>query len=327
MDLISIIVPFYNVANYIDTCIESIINQTYKNLEIIIINDGSQDGSARIVESHASSDNRIKYIEQENQGLSEARNVGVQNSTGKYIIFVDSDDELALDHVEFLHKLITTHDVGIACCREMVVKEDKSQHNYCLETEDKLYDNLEELLHDLFLYKTPTNTAWCKIFKRELVEKIPFKKGIIYEDLDIMYKLYKEAGRVYCSPQTKYYYNVRNNSIMNANFNDKKWSLFTTIEEIKKFIINNNMNILDDYGYFCTKTLLDIYKNISFSDYKNKKAALKKAKELLLEFEQNARNSNRMEKREKILMSLIKCPNFIYKFFIMLYAKIRRSEC
>ena len=111
---ITVIVPVYNVEHYLEKCLDSLINQTYKNLEIIVINDGSTDNSGEICQEYAQKDNRIVYIEKENGGLSDARNVGLDKMTGSYVTFIDSDDWVELDYVEILYKKIIEYQADIA---------------------------------------------------------------------------------------------------------------------------------------------------------------------------------------------------------------------
>ena len=125
-DLISIVIPVYNVENYLNRCIESIISQTYENIEIILINDGSKDNSLLICKEYKNKDKRIKVIDKKNEGVSIARNIGVEKSSGKYVIFVDSDDWIEKTFVENLHKKISEYNVDI-CIGGCINYSDKNQ--------------------------------------------------------------------------------------------------------------------------------------------------------------------------------------------------------
>ena len=120
-DLISIVVPIYNVEKYLEKCINSIIIQTYKNIEIILVNDGSTDSSGKICDIYLKIDKRIKVVHKKNGGLSDARNVGIENAKGKYIAFIDSDDFLDSDFIEILYNLIIEYNADVSCCKCNVI--------------------------------------------------------------------------------------------------------------------------------------------------------------------------------------------------------------
>ena len=125
IDLISIIIPVYNVEQYLSRCIDSVINQTYKNLEIILIDDGSTDDSGEICDEYALKDNRIKVMHKQNGGVSSARNEGLDISKGNYIGFIDSDDFIEKDMYEFLYDLLTKNNCDISCCNKFIFKDNK----------------------------------------------------------------------------------------------------------------------------------------------------------------------------------------------------------
>ena len=127
-ELISVIIPVYNVEKYIRFCLDSVINQTYKNLEIIIVDDGTKDSSGEIAEEYARKDSRIKVVHKENGGLSDARNVGLDIATGKYIAFLDSDDVISLDFYEYLYRLIKENDYDIAECEFLRISSDEIEN-------------------------------------------------------------------------------------------------------------------------------------------------------------------------------------------------------
>ena len=142
---ITVIVPVYNVENYLNKCLDSLINQTYKNLEIIVINDGSIDNSGEICQEYAQKDNRIVYIEKENGGQSEARNMGLDRMTGSYVAFVDSDDWVELDYVEILYKKITEYQADIAVGNYYSFNESEGMYYFHIFGDsyyEKVYDNV-----------------------------------------------------------------------------------------------------------------------------------------------------------------------------------------
>ena len=175
---ISVIVPVYNVEKYIRQCLESIINQTYKNLEIIIVNDGTRDNSMKIVEEYLS-DERIKVINKENGGLASARNRGIEEVTGEYISFVDSDDYLKTSMYEILIKNLSNEDIVVFNYARVDDKTNKIQREKYLDT--SFLDNIS--IEKKYLYSELENVCWNKLYKTEYIRKNKFKfLEILYED-------------------------------------------------------------------------------------------------------------------------------------------------
>ena len=177
--IISVIVPFYNVEEYLEECLESIRNQTYTNIEVILVNDGSTDGSKEICERFCEQDIRFKLVTQENQGASVARNRGVKESIGEYIMFVDSDDVIKDNIVEVLFSYMKS-DVDIVECESTRCKEELLENtpvNIIFEGEST------EAIIKSIEYKEVKYCPFTKLYRRELIEKVPFLEGVIYEDV------------------------------------------------------------------------------------------------------------------------------------------------
>ncbi len=213
--VISVIVPVYNVEKYLNLCVNSILNQSYKNLEIILVDDGSPDNCPKICDEYEKLDPRIKVIHKENGGLSDARNAGIEVATGEYIGFVDSDDYIAPDMYDSLYKIITENDCDMAVCRAVIVGEGEAA----------IYEDSREIcvldskvaLRQMICNRLFTVNAWNKLYKRDLFREIRFPKGLLYEDLATTYKLIMLSNRVAYSPMKKYAYLQRQGSIMNVS--------------------------------------------------------------------------------------------------------------
>ena len=216
---ITVIVPVYNVENYLNKCLDSLINQTYKNLEIIVINDGSTDNSGEICQEYAQKDNRIIYVEQENGGLSDARNAGLERMTGSYVTFVDSDDWVEPNYVEVLHNKLIGYQADIAIGNYYSYNEDEAMYYFHVNSEsyyEKLYDNISifENLYDAKQMKSfSLISAWGKLYKAELFDYIRFDKGKLGEDGYINQKLYLLVQKVIYINQGLYAYRQRSGSI------------------------------------------------------------------------------------------------------------------
>ncbi len=258
-DLISVIVPVYNVEAYLRKCIESILKQTYSNLEVILINDGSKDKCGEICEEYRKKDKRIKVIHKVNEGLSEARNTGIINATGKYITFVDSDDYIDDCYVELLYKTIILYGADISIASHRILYEnrciDKSTNEeFCADS--KLI--LEKILYDDGI----DISTWGKLYKIELFNNIKFPKGRFYEDSATTYKLIDISSNIAVLSKAVYNYVMRKNSISKSKFSKKKLDLITSTKEMTDFIINkypeltNACNRRLMYAYLSTLTQL-----------------------------------------------------------------------
>lgn len=245
-DLISVIVPVYNVEKYLEKCINSIINQTYKKLEIILVDDGSTDNSGKMCDDFAKKDKRIKVIHKENGGLSDARNFGIDVAVGKYIAFVDSDDFLKEDFYEYLMNLKekTNSDI-IECSFIRAYEEDLDMFEFPSRKEEAIVTTgntgaLELLMSDDDEISTNSVVVWNKIYKKELFDGIRFPKGKTHEDQFTTYKLLAKCESFTTSNQFKYGYFQRKNSIVNKTFNIKRFDTFEAFDNFLKYFDENN---------------------------------------------------------------------------------------
>lgn len=225
---ISVIVPIYKVEKYLRKCINSILNQTYPYLEVILVNDGSPDGCGEICENYALQDDRVKVVHKENGGLSDARNNGLLIATGEYISFIDSDDYIDQKFYEVLLNLILTNDADIAQCDFLKVSEAESSMDKVSNCNDREiitlnnYESLERLYNG---NHERTVVVWNKLYKREVLEEIYFPVGKIHEDDFTTYKVLYNASKIVITSDKMYYYLQREDSIMgsqnNKEFNPK----------------------------------------------------------------------------------------------------------
>ena len=238
-DLVSIIIPVYNVEKYLKKCLDSVINQTYKNIEIIIINDGSTDNSLKICQNYEKKYSNIKVINQNNQGLSAARNKGIDESKGKYITFIDSDDYYDLDAVEKFYILATEKNADLVCCGTYCENENGKYYlKHCL-SEEKEYDNYEAL-ETMLLSKGIDPSACNKFYKKKLFNKIKFPIGEYYEDLSIMYKIVFESKKIVHMGMPKYHYIIRSGSITHRKFELKHLNVLNVWKNICDFCSKKN---------------------------------------------------------------------------------------
>lgn len=211
--LVSIIIPVYNVENFLDRCIKSVVNQDYKNLEIILINDGSTDSSGAICRHWLKRDKRIQLIEQKNAGLSAARNTGIEYSKGSYFAFIDSDDWVAKDFISGFLNTALKYDADIVCQGWIYSDGEKETKPSWVTKESVLKDS--EALYRLIEGRTLQSHVCTKFFKRNLFENTKFPVGKVFEDVYTMHKLFLNSKTIVLSPLAHYYYFQRSDSISN----------------------------------------------------------------------------------------------------------------
>ena len=256
-DLISVIVPIYKVEKYLDKCIESIINQTYYNLEIILVDDGSPDKCGEICDKYALQDDRIVVIHKENGGLSDARNKGLKVSTGKFISFIDSDDFISVNYFEYLYSLLKKYNADISVV--LPYKFSNYDEIKINNTGGKVtVYNASEALITMLYQKKFDNAAWGKLYKKDVVKNIEFPVGKLYEDIGTTYKYLLNSKKVVFGNERLYYYLQRNDSIMGKPFR---------IQEMD--YIYQSKILLDDVSKIGNKKLIEAaecrYVNANFS--------------------------------------------------------------
>lgn len=218
MQKLSVIVPVYKVESYIHKCVDSILEQTYTNLEVILVDDGSPDNCGKICDEYAAKDKRVKVIHKKNGGLSDARNAGIDISTGNIIGFIDSDDYIEARMYEEMIDYMEHNNLDIVCADTNQVKGNKIKFkprykkNYVWNKQEALSEILNGNLD---------NAAWNKIYKREIIGNTRFPQGRVYEDVATIYKFIYNADKVGYLSKPYYYYVKRKGSIVTSGFNCK----------------------------------------------------------------------------------------------------------
>ena len=213
-ELISVIVPVFNVEKYLERCVETIVNQTYKNLEIILVNDGSTDNSGELCDELAKKDNRIKVVHKENGGLSDARNTGERESTGEYIIFIDSDDYIHHEMLNTLYTQIVEKNADVSICGVMNVYSN-SETPQCSDINMDFVCDKEGFLKEYLIGEKIPGSICNKLLKKSIANKLEFPVGKIYEDAFYHYDLINHADKYVVSTKPYYYYFHRGDSITN----------------------------------------------------------------------------------------------------------------
>lgn len=231
---LSIIVPVYNVEKFLKKCIDSVITQKFKDFELILVNDGSSDSSGLICDEYAKKDTRIKVIHKTNAGQSSARNLGLSEAKGDYIGFVDSDDWIHEEMYDNLIKSAFGHDMDIVACNFWVMDANDNLTPYNKKPFDIKYDR-DSAMNEIYTNKVLTFSPCNKIYKRELFVDLKFKEGIIFEDLDISYKLIYRSKKIAYLKECLYYYRYNINSTLKSKFTRKRLDEFHVRLDLYRF--------------------------------------------------------------------------------------------
>lgn len=239
--LISVIVPTYNVEQYLAACIDSVLSQSYRYVELIVVNDGSNDFSQKIAETYAEQDQRVKAYIFEHEGLSEARNHGLSVATGEYIVFVDSDDMLLPGALEELLKILEEKGADVAegkMVRGKVHQVVKSMKHPKIWEYDK-----EKAIEDVLYQKRLKASVCGKLFKRELFEGLEFEKGLMYEDLNIIYRIFERCEKIVATDYPVYFYRETEGSILNS-WQPGRLDVLKVTENIENYIAEQYPGLL-----------------------------------------------------------------------------------
>lgn len=313
-DLISVIVPIYNVERYLNKCVDSIINQTYQNLEIILVDDGSPDNCPIICDEYAKKDKRIKVIHKENGGLSDARNVGINIAKGKYLSFIDSDDYIDSQMLEKLYNNLNETKSELSFCNFYRVFPDKKYLQLTGEQSRTFQE--KEIYYTLVNQFAKVIMSACnKLYKREIFNDIKYPTGMIMEDSYIILDILLKTKKISYLNEPLYYYFQRDNSIMH-NFNLKNLDIMKVYERRMEFCLKNNdkdLLILVKKTYIYNLILKIIPGLISINNNDKLKKVVEKVKTLSKEI----RSSNLLTLKEKIKFYILSyCP--------ITYVKIRK---
>lgn len=252
--LISVIVPVYQVESYLDRCICSIVEQTYENLEILLVDDGSTDRSGEICDVWAERDSRIRVIHKENGGLSDARNTGMAEATGELLGFVDSDDWIEANMYQLLYTRLAESDSDMAACGVIMDYEDGCPSRMLTGPGEMVLDT-EDALWGLIAYTRIQQPVWYKLYKTEQIKDIPFPAGKCHEDAFWTYQAIARAKKVCVFDTPCYHYLQRGGSIMGSKFSLKRLDALEAELEMLRFVEEKYPHLLPQsvveayYGY------------------------------------------------------------------------------
>lgn len=247
--LISIVVPVYGVEQYLNRCVDSLLAQTYKNLEIILVDDGSEDRCPDICDEYAGKDRRIRVIHQKNAGLSGARNAGIEIAAGEYLAFVDSDDYVAPDFIEELYQLAKNTGCAITQCRFAYVRGEALRKESGSAVRIYRGESLMEQLYGGEEESTYFVVAWNKLYRRELFEEIRYPLGRIHEDEATTYLLFHKGKKLAFLERALYGYYIENEGSITSRFSEKRLQWLQAHEERILFFEQNGYGNLLPRAY------------------------------------------------------------------------------
>ena len=324
-ELISIIVPVYKVEKYLEKCVKSILKQTYTNLEIILVDDGSPDKCGQLCDELAKTDDRIIVFHKENGGLSDARNYGVERANGEYIGFVDSDDYIHECMYEELYKAIKRSGTSIAECGVTRVYKNTLRPHY--EGEDYfLVLDREGYLREYLENKRLYGSAWCKLIHKDLAKKIKFPTGKIYEDAFYTLELLKTVDKYTLISGNYYYYYIRENSITTRPFSSKDMDYIEIMNRIEEYTLSNFPIFKEQLLVRLSFAYISIFNQLLEVDgYKTKKE-YKILKDKLRDNYFKILVNKKAPKNLKVAILLLSINERLYKFMLSKYKKYESNE-
>ena len=323
MDKVSIIIPVYNCRRYLSSCLESVFKQTYQNIEILLIDDGSTDGSGELCDKYAARFEKVRVYHQNNLGPGAARNAGLDIMTGDYLTYIDSDDYVSNDYIQYMYQMIKKENAKIAICGVQVVWKNKDFE----KNENENIQNFEKLtskkaLENLLYAEGIEISAYGKLYDKDLWKDIQFPKGKVYEDTKIMYKLFEKAETIVFGRKKCYYYVARIGSISkNKGYNKNEEDYIKHTNEMLEYIekkypeLESAVKRFDVYAKFRILRMLIYTKPRNREMEKEIIAGIKK-------YQKDVMQDNRVPKRDKLAIISLKCGLPVFKLMWTLYCKV-----
>ncbi|HJA72724.1 MAG TPA: glycosyltransferase [Candidatus Limosilactobacillus faecipullorum] len=323
--LISVIIPIFNVESYLRRCLESVRVQDYKNLEVILIDDGSTDSSGKIADEFVKADERFKVIHQLNGGLSNARNCGLDIMSGEYVTFIDSDDYVTHDYVSFLYQLLvqTNFEAKMSLCSLMDVFPDTGRKINCGDDSQAILSG-KECIEKMCYHDLVDTCAYAKLCRSEMYKDIRFPEGKVFEDIATSYQLFMKAEKVACGFSAKYFYEIRSNSIVTGEFKPNKLDLLEMTDKMAK-------DVTERYPELCQAVLRrQVYARFSTLNQTLNVSGVRDIQRKLLRYlmdNKKAVLSNpKTPRRDHIAYAMLSFGLPVYSFVWKIYVKKKGSK-
>lgn len=316
--LISVILPIYNVEKYLPKCMESLLAQTYYNLELVMVDDESGELCATLCDEYASRDKRIKVYHKKNGGLSDARNYGISHSSGEYITCIDPDDYVDKDYVEYLYTLLKKYQCLMSICQHRVRYDNGTVRDYGAKGDEVI--STEKCLERMLYHDVIDTSAWAKLYHRSLFQDVSYPVGKLFEDIGTTYRLMVQCNKIAVGYESKYNYIFHENSIVNSDFSPNKLDLIEMTDKMAQ-------DVLRIYPKLESATKRrQVYARFStlnqMLDTTNYDAEKKEIISYIKENKSNVLKNPRTPKRDKVALLLISCGYRYYRFFWKEYRKV-----
>lgn len=317
--LVSVVVPVYKVEKYIHECVDSILQQTYEDIELILVDDGSPDNCGVLCDEYAKADPRVKVIHKENGGLSDARNAGIDIAQGEYITFVDSDDFISKNYLSSMIRMAQSNEADIVQI-EATHDCDGLGKNKKDNRQSIMVFSPSEALINMLRFQVVQVMAWGKLYKRKLFENIRYPKGRLNEDNLTTYKLLLAAKKnVVCSPEQLYFYRVNNEGIMNSSFNVRRYEILTFRDEINDYLGINAKQYTSEIDYSEMRMAIRLYNECVV---KGKDLDYKKEQDQVYELLKTFHPEHiKCELKYKILLNIISHSRNLYDAILRLKSR------
>lgn len=300
---ISVVIPIYNTEKYLETCLKSVMNQTWKNLEIILVDDGSRDQSGEICDTYAKKDPRIVVIHKENGGLSSARNAGINVATGEYIGFVDSDDWISETMYEHLMQAVEHTGASVAVCS---MKEMSEYTKVDVPYGEEMLLSAREAI-GRFFNRLISESVCDKLYKRSLFESLRFSEGEINEDTVVAYRIMAGCGQAVQVDSREYFYRKRQGSITKSGYSDKFRMVEKHLEEIQTLVEDSYPDAMDEMKYFFSIhyycLLLSVVKS---GEWKRYREDYKRYRKAFIEYYPQFRKKGTGKRKDRILAAMLR---------------------
>lgn len=322
MATLSIIIPVYNKEAYLDSCIESILGQTFSDFELILVNDGSTDGSEQKCDLHSKKDSRIKVIHQENRGVSAARNAGLALASGQCIGFVDSDDQLESDMYELLVNCLHETGADVAMCGVRKVYSDSDRLFYGTQ-QVSVFDKdeaISRLLMDRLL-----GSVYDKVYKRTAINNLQFE-GRMYEDFYFNFLAFRQSSKVAFADYIKYHWLIRDNSVSMARFNEKFMETIRVSGKIRQLVEKEMLSHTEEAKAFDFHMNMWVYNLVLSTDSKQYTVEKAELARNLRQYRDFVKASDLVKKKYRYAYYLFQIAPVLYQSAISLYGKYANSE-
>lgn len=323
---VSVIVPIYNVEKYLNRCVDSVLNQTYKNLEIILVDDGSPDKCGAIADSYQKNDNRIKSLHKKNGGLSDARNYGMKYATGEYVLFLDSDDWLKEEMIETLIKLVFEHKADIVQSAFYYAYDNYLLYDdrYYTEDMEPVVLKKDELMKELVINEKVKNFAWGKLYRIDLIRDIPFERGVLFEDVFWAHKVMDRVKKYVVCHKAMCYYLQRNDSIV-STYTVRNLDIITGLRKRHEFIKENYLWLSSEsYKILIRTTLMHYYLLNKNSDKDKDGIYRKELKDYILDNYDDIIGGIKSDRELTIEVKLFKLNYLLSRIYVNLNKVLRK---